>query len=454
MMNKGHTSFFALSILLSTSVYAIDPVVYGKDDRIEVHEAPEIVQELARSTAIQIENKNILPSTVASGFSTISAQSLAKFVEVKIKDKETENQCNAIDNQTTCSPNHQSLGVDKVIKICSEERFATQPSAGNCSGFLIAPDLILTAGHCTSDPKDCSNYSWVFDYKVEKETGKIPTNIPAANIYKCKQIVSSSLLTPIKIDFGIILLDRPVTDRSPLDLRLSGKIANNQEIFVIGGPSGLPTKVTPGANVRDNSNLYQFSANLDTYGGNSGSAVFNASTMQIEGILVQGEKDYTLDTDKNCIRTNYCKDDECMGEKISRLSSLNEIKIYKALFRAVETNQLENLKELLSLNTYIDFRLKNGVTPLMKATSMQNIDAMELLIKNGANPNTVDAQGNTAAHYLAKNLDQKSGDILNLLIISKADLNKKNLNGETPLMIAQKAKNSQGTSILKRMGAN
>ncbi|WP_420540401.1 S46 family peptidase (plasmid) [Paenibacillus polymyxa] len=44
-----------------------------------------------------------------------------------------------------------------------------------------------------------------------------------------------------------------------------------------------------GAAVRDNPPNAFFVANLDTYGGNSGSPVFNSDTHEVEGILVRGE---------------------------------------------------------------------------------------------------------------------------------------------------------------------
>ncbi len=44
-------------------------------------------------------------------------------------------------------------------------------------------------------------------------------------------------------------------------------------------------------------------ANLDTYGGNSGSAVFNADGL-VEDILVRGARDYVLDVVNGCFRSN------------------------------------------------------------------------------------------------------------------------------------------------------
>ena len=57
-------------------------------------------------------------------------------------------------------------------------------------------------------------------------------------------------------------------------------------------------KVAGGAKVRSNNNGVYFVANLDTYGGNSGSAVFNLQTREVEGILVRGENDYVYDYGK------------------------------------------------------------------------------------------------------------------------------------------------------------
>ena len=67
----------------------------------------------------------------------------------------------------------------------------------------------------------------------------------------------------------LIRLDRPVNDiHKVLILSKENKIADNQSIYVIGHPNGLPMKYADGANVRDNNNENFFIANLDTYGGN------------------------------------------------------------------------------------------------------------------------------------------------------------------------------------------
>lgn len=436
---------------------AENPVVYGRDDRIEVFEAPARIQQLARSTAVQIPNDKITPSTIGSGFSDIANQTFAKWLEVKIEpkaDKQTE-QCSNNPQQTICSSAHlQVSSGPKIIEMCSEERFGDQPNPGNCSGFLIAPDLLVTAGHCATGPKDCSDFLWVFDYQIKNNNSKAPTSISHSNIYKCKKIVSATLINELNIDYGIIQLDRPVFDRTPLEFRSEGKIPNNTNIVVIGYPSGLPAKVVSGAKVRDNSWLYKFSANTDTYGGNSGSAVFNEETLLLEGILVQGEKDFITDPVKQCIRTNYCDDDKCAGEKVSRMTSIPEVMAHKSLLSAAISDDTERLKDLLSLNLYVDFRTKDGVSALMKASANAKEAAVQLLLDNGADPNTIDAHGESSIHYLAKVLAPSHGEILNTLVLKKANLNLKNRVGKTPVHIAAETRNLAGVKLLIQMGAD
>jgi hypothetical protein len=125
-------------------------------------------------------------------------------------------------------------------------------------------------------------------------------------------------------DFALIRLTRKVTDRRILAFRTAGKIEDASEIVVIGHPTGLPTKVADGAFVRGNDNPFYFVTNLDTFGGNSGSAVFNAKTGVVEGILVRGETDYVIDPGKSCRVPNRCSMDSCRGEDVTRMTNLSE----------------------------------------------------------------------------------------------------------------------------------
>jgi V8-like Glu-specific endopeptidase len=126
-----------------------------------------------------------------------------------------------------------------------------------------------------------------------------------------------------KDDYAVIQLDRKVTDRRPLSFRKSGKVSIGESVVVIGHPSGLPTKIADGAKVRSHSGKY-FVANLDTYGGNSGSAVFNHNTGEVEGILVRGENDY-IQSSRGCMVSNKCPVDGCRGEDVTYITNIKAL---------------------------------------------------------------------------------------------------------------------------------
>jgi V8-like Glu-specific endopeptidase len=174
--------------------------------------------------------------------------------------------------------------------VCSTEKFSQQPAAANCSGFLVSENQLVTAGHCMQSVSDCTGSAWVFDYKVDHEQdSEVVTE--KSNVYKCKKIVSQVLDSKTENDYAVIELERVVEGRDPLELRSEGTPSVGDQLVVIGHPSGLPTKISDGASVRSVNDIF-LKANLDTYGGNSGSAVFNASTGIVEGVLVRGETDY------------------------------------------------------------------------------------------------------------------------------------------------------------------
>ncbi len=200
--------------------------------------------------------------------------------------------------------------LEEAANLCTSEKFAKQMTAPRCSGFLIGPDTLITAGHCYASDgnpaKDCNDYAWVFDYDLASASKNPTKNIPMTNIYLCKSI--SSVKLDNNYDFAIVKLDRKVVGRTPLKLRTTGKIDDKAKLIVIGHPNGLPTKIGSGT-LTKNSDATRFSTNLDTFHGNSGSAVFDSSTGVVEGILIQGKNDYTPSIPKNpksCQVVNRC----------------------------------------------------------------------------------------------------------------------------------------------------
>lgn len=205
------------------------------------------------------------------------------------------------------------------LGLCPGERFAEQNTGAFCSGFLIADDIIVTAGHCVPDLKACGETSYVFGYRISAP-GVLPTSIPASEVYSCAELLHSQAPND-GADFAIVKLDRKVKNHLPLNIRLSGDVKVGDPLTVMGYPEGLPLKVADEAKVRSVASPGFFVANLDTYGGNSGSAVINSSTRLVEGVLVRGEKDFEW-TQQGCARSYRCKDNACRGEDITRIGEI------------------------------------------------------------------------------------------------------------------------------------
>lgn len=200
--------------------------------------------------------------------------------------------------------------------LCKDERFSSEPSLSYaCTGFLVAPDLLVTAGHCVSNHEEvknekegyCAVFDWMFDYQSRNGAAQT-VGISMDRVYRCKQIVYAieEDRAPFR-DFALVQLDRPVLDREPLKLSTAA-VGTGDRVSMIGYPLGLPVKLTDGAKVIVNDLSRQaFVTNLDAFDGNSGSPVFN-STNEVVGILVAGtpSESWVRDEKKSCDILNRC----------------------------------------------------------------------------------------------------------------------------------------------------
>jgi hypothetical protein len=155
------------------------------------------------------------------------------------------------------------------------------------------------------------------------------TDLPTAGIasdrvYQCSQIIDG-IEEDRGADWRVIELDRPVQGRVPLKLA-QAKIADTTTVAVWGHPVGLPLKLADNGKIRRNTNQSFFVTSLDTYGGNSGSPVFDLQSLKngspvVEGILVRGEADYVWLG--SCYGSKVCAEDACRGEDVTRATLLS-----------------------------------------------------------------------------------------------------------------------------------
>jgi hypothetical protein len=166
----------------------------------------------------------------------------------------------------------------------------------------------------------CPRIAVVFGAGYDGKTGD-PSRRCAEDVYFCKDVLER-VLDRVGADYAVVKVDRPVVGRAPLPLRRVGKIADDEELVLIGNPLGLPTKIAAGGKVLDNTPAHFFRANTDSYGGGSGSAVIGAHSKLVEGILVRGEKDFVQRGD--CWVSKACPvgGSPCRGEDVSRATEL------------------------------------------------------------------------------------------------------------------------------------
>lgn len=432
----------------------------------------------------------------------------------------------------------------EVKSVDASVRFKNQPALGSCSGFLIAPDIMVTAGHCvSSDQHEISDgkvifhksyfdkygtfkyndMSWVLDYTNdikmtpkyhEKYGNYYVANIPTSKRYNVKRILMSVLDNKRGLDFAVILLDRP-TDRDPFRFRTGAKVASGDNLAMIGSPSGLPLKLSDGAQVKINSHSNWFGTNLDAFGGNSGGPVYNkAGLAMIEGILVRGRidkglKGFYVDKTCGCVKeVKYDNDDansileeynipvKMISTEVQRITSIplsiKALAVYKNLEYAILRNntsrfnkwniytwaynndtasflrnatpgkdplgvlalkngRTEMFKTMIDNGMKGDLVMNDGTTMLYHAIQYNNLDAVKYILKQGYDLDATDSDKNTPLHWAIK---RGALDITQELIKNGANVNAKNRWGESPLHAAVGKWSMSTIELLVKNGAN
>ncbi len=286
-----------MSIIFSPLTFGKHGVIYGEDNRYDAinYHNPDVI-ELARSTLAFILTRRLVK--VEGGY---------RLRHITMKRE----------------------------NLCDDEPFVDQLAVGFCTGFLIAPNKVATAGHCIKKRSECRETSFVLDFAADYDTDfSKPYIIPEKNVFKCKDFYSS-FKAFYKVDYGIVTLDRPVTNRRLFQVRTEGKISDNTQLIALGYPWGLPLKITDNGKILSNKGTNYLVTDLDLFAGNSGSPIINGQTHKVESIVQSGEPDFEYDFRKRCFRARKCSTQtDCKGE--------NSLRITKAKY----------VQEIVKHNTY------------------------------------------------------------------------------------------------------
>lgn len=271
---SGSTSESSDSADDSNGQYGGKADIYGEDDRREYFQSrSRTLRKVARASAVLVEEGDV---------------SSAGDEAVSLPDETLE----------------------EDLPACPTAKFSDQPVPGECSGFLVAPDILVSAGHCIKNQNECDSTRVAFGFRYDESTDENVTRIPNEQVYSCESIISQEWESGEKFDYGVYRLDRPVEGVEPLAFRTDGRIASDARLAVVGHPMGLPVKITAGGRLVDNSHEDWFLYNLDAFGGHSGAAVVDVETGVVEGIHVRGAPDYktTSHDGRFCYAERSCEE--------------------------------------------------------------------------------------------------------------------------------------------------
>ena len=333
--------FFAISLLFSGTLLAQEiPVqdpfrepgtstrgVFGEDDRKEATDAKDF-KDYVRATAVMIPK--------------------AYFTNNRVYGITLRERLTRVFGTSNFDPN---------------VKFLDQPAVAQCTGFLIAPGILVTAGHCITDLKTAKDYYWVFDYtnSIKYNPTEQFFEVKQENLYSVTQVLAAENIDDDYLksrDYSVLRLHTE-TDRRPYRFRTSGTVANGTQVFTVGAPTGLPLKLAENSRVITTEPETWFMSDTDVFPGNSGGPVFDPSGW-IEGILVRtaaqtltdGEltADYKYDASCDCVKTvEFTEVSGTAGSQTHKINTIPDWILKKAIFEnldyAIRNNRQDRFKD-------------------------------------------------------------------------------------------------------------
>jgi len=256
--------------------------IYGEANIKNYYEMPKIMKELADSTVALIEKKYLYYDPISEKYIPIIAPL-----------------------------------IKEVNNICDKETlFNDEKKLSYCSGFFVSPSQVITAGHCVNTwykgrlilkPEEI----YVVSGWKRESKDKFNLEFSKDDVYEVNYAIKKE---DGNEDWAILFLKKNVENKKPLVLDRLDLYSEEDPVFVIGYPLGMSVKLA------DDAKIFKITdekllMNSDTFGGNSGSPVFNKYNRVI-GILVRGKNDFGCIISSKTVDLWYNKNDILEKEKI------------------------------------------------------------------------------------------------------------------------------------------
>ncbi len=208
----------------------------------------------------------------------------------------------------------------KLQNQCPGEKFSNEPTLGGCSGFLIAPNILVAAGHCKDyRAGGCEDDAWLFNHFSPAKKGK--HHFKTKDLYYCKKVLDFK--HDGEGDFVVIELDRKVPNVTPLEMDTKNLAKKGDPVAVLGYPLGRSFTYTPGGRVLSKNKNY-LRVDSDAFKNNSGSALFNIRTGKVEGVLTNARRGMSQNSLDGCQLAKSYKENIVLVNRLKRIPFLNK----------------------------------------------------------------------------------------------------------------------------------
>jgi hypothetical protein len=229
-----------------------------------------------------------------------------------------------------------SNGQTFQAPFCPEVSLKNQPSGAYCSGALVAPQRVVTSGHCVQTSVLCNEMKIVFgfnDLNLKFRTKQEALLISKDEIFSCKKVLFKSFSENLDDpDIALIELDRPVPSEKHRPIAIARTTPQiNTPVVSFGSPLGVPTKLSQGGRVLGVETNY-ITTSLSALSSSSGGVVIELKNNQAIGVISKGEADvdangnempFTYDVERNCATWNILKN-PTFWTRVTPLSALPE----------------------------------------------------------------------------------------------------------------------------------
>ncbi|MEM9358533.1 MAG: serine protease [Pseudomonadota bacterium] len=216
---------------------------------------------------------------------------------------------------------YEIIGVEP----CAGERFSDQKLGGDCTGFMISADVLVTAHHCLELFWHITDKAFVRNFEFDCNNSLTKSRFPKEDVVlgsEARILASDSFR-----DFSIVKLPIPFGVDGGVSIYPKTDSATGENVGIVGHPVGLPMKWAASDEdlviAEDDLNAF---TNVDAFMANSGSPIFLQDTGTLFGILIGGDKDWNhaIEDGNLCFKsaTSVLEDG---SEQVLKASAIHDI---------------------------------------------------------------------------------------------------------------------------------